>query len=75
MLKHLFLLCDLHSLLTVQLHLRQTSFDSAQRQSVLDCPASDTTLGVSYSCAVEAASGKVYYEDYAYKLATNGRKV
>ena len=27
------------------------------------------------SCASEAATGKVYYEDYAYKLATNGRKV
>ncbi|DBA68249.1 hypothetical protein WJX79_008784 [Trebouxia sp. C0005] len=31
--------------------------------------------GTMLSCAAEAASGKVYYEDYAYKLATNGRKV
>lgn len=27
------------------------------------------------SCAAEAASGKVWYEDYAFKLATNGRRV
>ncbi|KAL3144832.1 Dynein regulatory complex protein 8 [Trebouxia sp. C0009 RCD-2024] len=27
------------------------------------------------SCASEAATGRVYYEDYAYKLAINGRKV
>ena len=30
---------------------------------------------VACSCAAEAATGRIYYEDFAYKLATNGRKV
>lgn len=54
------------------------------QQHVESCAAHATTFRSSVSiplgcvlcsCAAEAASGKVYYEDYAYKLATNGRKV
>lgn len=33
------------------------------------------TTVVVCSCASEAATGRIYYEDFAYKLATNGRKV
>jgi len=56
--------------------------EAQQHGEKLCCACTTFRLSVSIllgcvccSCAAEAASGKVYYEDYAYKLATNGRKV